>query len=785
MKKSNKKLTTLILAGALSLSAILGVAALDSVNASAHDPQKYSLTNVFSASSATIAAEQLAGETAKTAKFTVKDGGSVSIKRNLAYKWFVGEGQARYLSMTYAFANLDFKSVSFEIKSESTLTDEDSVNVVKFEKNDEGKVIVYVVEDSASEEDVAKAKENATVLTIEANENFTIALTEEKKNADDEDYKYDQFGVKVNDTVIGKFTHVGANYGNNPLTIKAEGAEAVVYLSDINGQSFNNIVTEGEGDAALEMITDNAAPVIVANETLNSLLLGAKFDFSYTAVDVLEVSTNVTEVDKYYQYNPNDTEVAYSDVGTSRYFMDTVYEKEVDGQKVKTSVYKEYQNEYVSIQITAKDKTFTGGEDDADHKAQPIDLAWYAEDGATQTWKVGEKDVLFIKVNESKSGAYYKEYTEAQVDAYNAALAEAAKEVYAGTGATMDLPSLDGFIEDDNGYKGLKFTICYNTESSNGLTKGPVAYNALEIPTTSVGKYEFKVFATDKAGNAMQAELDGEMVDVTSSNIWDIEEIPTFKFQVKNQGLRADEGKNPDEDDRTVTKVLDQTYSLSGITVVGGSNQKSEFALYKVNMEAYNSTVTGSAKQLTAKLLASISYEDIRTEMLKTLHEVEDGKYMDLHVATYQKLLAKELGVEASVLDKCFTKIDAYDSAITEDDEAAWDASDNKYEWQKSGTSSFKTVEEGEYLIFGDYWDSLLPTTSRAVAYKLVVVESKVDTIKGETEWLKNNLVSVILFSIAAVMLVLIFILLLIKPSDETLEDVDKEANKKKAKNNK
>ena len=79
----------------------------------------------------------------------------------------------------------------------------------------------------------------------------------------------------------------------------------------------------------------------------------------------------------------------------------------------------------------------------------------------------------------------------------------------------------------------------------------------------------------------------------------------------------------------------------------------------------------------------------------------------------------------------------------------------------------------------------MLPTTSRAVAYKLIVVESKVDTIKGETEWLKNNLVSVILFSIAAVMLVLIIILLLIKPSDETLEDVDKEVSKKNAKKSK
>ena len=773
MKKHNKKLTTLILAGAFGLSAILGVAGLNGVKASAHDPQKYSLKTIFSATSATIEAEQLAGDTAKTAKFTVKADGSVSIKRNLAYKWFAEAGKASYLSMTVAFGNLDFNTVDFEIKSESTLTDEESVNIVRFAKNDEGKVIVFVVEDDASETEIAAAKAAATVLEIQANEDVTIALTEEKKDANDEDYKYDQFGVKVNDTVIGKFTHVGANYGTNPLTIKATGAEAVVYLSDISGQSFSNIVTEGEGEAANEMITDTAAPVIVANETLNSLLLGAKFEFSYTAVDVLETSSNVTEVDKYYQYNPTDTEATYNDVGSSRYFMDTVYEK--DG--VKTSVYKEYGNEYVSIQITAKDKTFTGAENDAGHEANVIDLAWYAEEGATETLKIGEQDILFIKVNESKSGAYYKEYTEAQVEAYNAALAKEAEDVFVGTGATIDLPSLDGFIEDDNGYKGLKFTICYNTESSNNLTKGPVAYNSLELPTTTVGKYEFKVFATDKAGNAMKAMLDGEEVEVTSSNIWDIEEIPTFKFEVKNKGLRVEEDKNADAEDRTITKVLDQSYSFSGLTVVGGSNQQSEFALYKVDMEAYNRTVNSEEKQLTAELLASIAYEDIRVEMLKTLHEVKDGKYMDLHKATYVNLLAKKLGTSAAKVEKCFTLVEVYDAENEE-------AEDNKYEWKKSG-NSFKTAEEGEYLIFADYWDNLLPTTSRAVAYKLVIVESKVDKIKGETQWMKDNLVSVILFAIAAVMLVLIVILLCIKPSDETLEDVDKEVSKKKEKQNK
>ena len=77
-----------------------------------------------------------------------------------------------------------------------------------------------------------------------------------------------------------------------------------------------------------------------------------------------------------------------------------------------------------------------------------------------------------------------------------------------------------------------------------------------------------------------------------------------------------------------------------------------------------------------------------------------------------------------------------------------------------------------------DYSGTQACKALKACGYKVVTVQSEADVIPGETEWLKNNIVSVILFGIAALMLILIIILLLIKPSDETLEDVDKKAAK-------
>ena len=67
----------------------------------------------------------------------------------------------------------------------------------------------------------------------------------------------------------------------------------------------------------------------------------------------------------------------------------------------------------------------------------------------------------------------------------------------------------------------------------------------------------------------------------------------------------------------------------------------------------------------------------------------------------------------------------------------------------------------------------------------VISIEQKNDVLPGESDWLKNNIASVILFSIAGVMLILIIVLLLIKPSDETLEDVDDKAKEKKAKHTK
>lgn len=787
MKKKKLTALTLMLATAV-VSTALGGAVL--ANNALADADTYTISEIFSATNATLGAETLGeGESAnKVTAFTLKDDGSVSIKRSLALKWYAEKGTASYFSATFAFKELNFKSVTLAMDTASAWAtkDEKTTNTVTF-TNESGEMKVAV---NGGE---------AKAVTVAAGQKLTLSLTE----GTDTD---GEFGVKLSGVSgeIGKFTNIGANYAEYssnekyPLKISAELAEAaddadeasaVVLLYDINGQSFDGLTSD-------DKITDDAAPVLVVNENVNGFLLGTAFSLDYTAVDVLK-SKSLTNTLEYYQYNPNlkagdEKFEKYKTLSTSVYFMDTVcyvkggefVAKDTEGAKA-TSVFKQKGKELVSITL----KTSDGANE------KKYDLAWYANDTET----IG--NLAYIPVDRNQDGATYTyiqadettkenkivnetEYTSAK-EAFEESLAEAAKDVYAGSNSYIYFPSFKWMIGDNNGYRNLRFTISYKTPSSDSAsTSSNLSYNALKLSASSAGKYEFKIFANDKAGNTMQYYFDGELVSVSSSNVWDIEEIPSFTFEIENKGLKIEDGTSVSS--RKDTQILDKTYTLDSIDVVGANNLKEDYKLFKVDRSKYNDGLDAN-KQMTAADLYAVTYEQVQSKIdLKKIGDYDD--YFDLYLTAYASALAQEVGATAAAdiqkIKSCFIEIDEYDSRITEENASSeWEAY-NKYNWNP-GSRSFKTVEEGSYLILADYWESELAASQRVAAYKVIVVQSKADVIEGDNDWLKNNVVSVVLFSIAGVMLILIVILLLIKPSDETLEDVDAAAAKTKEKKNK
>lgn len=806
MKK--KKLTgiTLMLATAVVSTAVGGVL-LSKINVSADEEtatttaKTYALSSVFNGTNAGIGASD-----AKVAQFTLSDAGSVTYKNDLALNWYEandqGEAEEKFFNVKFAFADVNFKEITLSMDAASAwATKEDlSTNTVTF-KNDSGALGVYVNDEKTAA---------TTIAAADAKKALSLRFAE---SAVDGEFKV-QYAIENGEyNELGVFENIGANYAEYsnttddesfPLTFEASittaDAKTSVLLYELNGQSFENVDGNNE-------VEDTAEPVLVVNEELGGFLLGTAVTLDYKVIDVLNTKNLTTPVLGFYQWTPanenapqfklDDSNAFAEDsdykklTTSSTYLMDTVYYVK-DGNVVAadtegataTSVYKENKNEYVSILVQIGDGTF---------KDVKCDLSWYASEAA----KVTKDGQGYILVNKNEEGPtyntdYVKEDTAFDADAYaedtvwkdfQEALAAAAKDVVAGSNSTIRFPSFKWLINDNNGYRNLKFTISYKTPSSTSAsTSSSLSYNALKLSVSTAGLYEFKIFAVDKAGNAMQCkdmENDNELVDVTSSNIWDLEQIPSFTFEIKNGTLEVDEPTKATDKKDTVS--LDTTYTLSDIDVIGANSLKEDYALFKVNLDAYNATAE-SGKLLSQSALTAISYEDLAKQITEDKIKAADD-YFELYITAYAEVLAKEVGTTADKIKPCFTQIKEYDSRITEDNDAeAWNAY-NKYNWSPS-SQNFKTAEEGTYLILADYYEEEI-YTQRATAYQLVVVESEADVIEGETQWLKNNMVSVILFSVAGVMLILIIILLLVKPSDETLEDVDVKAAKKTEKKTK
>ena len=794
MKRKNNKLLTLMLAGVLCAATAGAVAATGSVNAGADvTAQTYSLTSVFKTANSTAT---VAGQEGKTA-LTMGNGQTVEFDRDLAIKWFAN-GTATYTTLGFTFDDVNFTDISFTFKSApvNAAKDDVAVNTVKFIKETTGegdaqvtKVTVKVINGNEEEKNVT-----AVDTAIAAKSSVILSLSE-KDNAELGCYQVNLKVGEADSVAIGEFTNVGAKYfsntsDNEALLIKATtaGAQTVLFVDEINGQRFDNVSSDNK-------VTDTAAPVLVVNDDIRGFLLGAQFELDYKEIDVLDSS--LTSKKTYYQYNPADESIAYADAEkkmdyattlvpnstTGTYFMDTVvytngvsYSKEAKEGFTKTTVYREKNEEYVAIRFAVEDDSFTG-----DNKAV-YDLAWYADADFVKSWTVGETATDYIVLNRNTVGPKFSEWTETDVTDYNAKVQKNADKISAGSNAKVELPSLSWLISDENnGYQALQFTISYKTPSSSSAqTSSNLDSGALRISASTAGKYEFKVFANDVAGNAMMVEdEDGKPVEVTTSNVWDLDKIPSFTFNVAAKGIKTDDGEDTDTLDSV---LLDETYTMGSIDVVGATSEKSSYALYKLNIGRYDGEGVISTDKFSGIKFAALQKE------LSTLVKAEIDKegvtantidFKALIKQAYINLVASAIGDEPAAVAKIFVEIAEYDDRITEENETAWAASDNKYNWD-ADSQSFTAAESGLYLILADYWDDEMLYVDHAPAYQLVEVESEADVIKGETEWLKNNIVSVILFAIAGVMLILIIILLLVKPSDETLEDVDEKVVSKR-----
>ena len=416
--------------------------------------------------------------------------------------------------------------------------------------------------------------------------------------------------------------------------------------------------------------------------------------------------------------------------------------------------------EYVSIYFDLKDGR--RADDGSNEVSETVYLTWYAAPASDTVETLNGCD--YIRVDRNEEGPAYTGLTATAgdteedngnvtdeggantygtaVQAYRTALEAAAENTSAGTGAYLYMPSLRGLIYSNFAdYRNLQFTVCYYQETQadgdTASSESGLSYNELRIEVDEDGWYRIRIFATDASSNAMKYyNEDGELVDVTTSNVWDIENIPEFLVYIDYDGASIEDPGSQDYGYR------DRTYTISDFDIIALAGYVEDYALYY-----FDSDYLAEGQTMP-------SYDDF----------VENAE--QYFTDTYK----------ASMI-----RINEYNSDVTEDDEN-WDDTDNSYNWNPSSSLSFVPQRSGIYVVELTVTDPNRPGTMET-AYMAIEVRNPVDVIPGQSQWLQNNITSVVLFAISAVLAIAIVVLFVVKPSDKKVKEVDLEKLKGRPKN--
>lgn len=711
MKKT--KLALLCLSTALVVST---TGALTSSIYATADTVAYSASNIFTTSSG---ASITSSENDYTA-FVFGDKSKVTYRRDLALEWQELSsnstratellGDTKTFSMTFSFDTIKFTEFNVALQTNpNNYGDEDhSENIVKFTYSNN--TLYAKVNDETSK-----------AISGVATQDLTLSLSE----IDD--------GVAsfyINGTKFGDFTNIGEKFADYkasstspliPLTlsteIEGEDVKQTIQFKSMNGQSF-----------ALDsnkQIIDNAKPVLVVNEDIKTFTLGKAIDFSYTAIDVLDKSPSKTMT--YYVYDgTSDAEREYKTYTSST----TLF---------NTKIYAGYNAEYISIKFNLKD-TASNSNDSY--------IEWYAPDTATKitakSYTYNDKEVNTVAsdykyIPVTKNTANGAEYTCVTTDDnlktsvlnknnvdllnYQTAVEQASKKedgtsIQIGSGAYFYLPSMSAlFDDDDTAYSSLTFSIYYRSTTKESSSTS-LKYNRLKIELPDDGKYVFRVVATDKNSNSMFVyDETGKKVAISSSNVWNLDCIPEFTFNVKNTGPVIDESKEQKSGFSGVS------YSITDFTIKSMNGYKSDYALYRFDIEKYNSENANN----------NLTYDEL-------IANANDESY-----------------------EKYWIEITEWKN-VEEDDKDY--ISDYKYLWKPSSLT-FTPVDDGYYMVKINLVD---PMGLTANSFKVINIIDEVDTVTGEIYWVQDNIPSIVFGSISIALAIAIVIVFFSKPK-ETIYD--------------
>lgn len=743
MSKTKIGILSLIIAAALCLTAGLCFAFMPAGASSAISP-----SGVFSLSGGAERTTYDSMEEGQDYYLTYKlpaDGAAVNFQRNLALKWygFAGEepeggytldsaSEANYFSLSLGFLDLNFEK--FTVKMESTQMSQSkegkSVNTIEFTPDDAGGLDVAVngtEVDSIPQEDIGA---------------FTISLREsgspdEAGNGSFYVDIHDEGGVLL--TSQATFENIGLYYAQyasstadtpiTPLSFTAEGVTQETGTSfvvrSLNGQSF--LLDENNE------ITDDTPPVVVANTEVKQFLMGDRNFLdsdNYTVIDVCSSARTPTLY--YYVQNPAEADAeadppaltkgengdyeltGYTEADTDQVF----FEDDFSGDKGYISVAFELSDNngntafsfyewYVTEPETVENRNYIVMVSPDDQTVTPPSTKFFDENG----------DGDPVIENTTQTGEY-----QAAVDAA-AKQEDGTASIQVGTGAYFYLPSLRPYVTDaTSGFTELTFTVYYKTGSSDTSTVSGSS-DELSIELTQEGTYQFRVVPTNRAGKTMYGYVkDGttyEQVEITADNVWECENLKTFRFSVDYNGPSIEDAEDGDIGYR------DLKYTVDDFEVIAVGTPKKKYTL---------------------------SYLEVSGSSTPSLSQVREA-------------------IENNTLDTLGTwdTIDIYD---TENE----DAPDNDYEWYRDDTLSFIPQRIGIYMVTIEVSDFKTGDTP-VQSYKLISIASDPDTVDvggDPLEWLQDNVLSVVFLGIGVLCLIGIVVLLLVKPKDAAAVEAEK-----------
>ena len=112
-------------------------------------------------------------------------------------------------------------------------------------------------------------------------------------------------------------------------------------------------------------------------------------------------------------------------------------------------------------------------------------------------------------------------------------------------------------------------------------------------------------------------------------------------------------------------------------------------------------------------------------------------------------------------------KINEYDADL----EDGAEGNDNDYSWSPDSSLSFIPQETGFYKVEIEVDEKYADTVS---AYKIINVTSQADIIPGTSDWLRENVLSVVFLCVGALCLVAIVVVLLVKPKDKATVEAER-----------